>query len=350
MPPLPPDDPGAGDAGPEDAEGPPGRRGVLALALAVVVGLVAGAAVLLTRGDDGPVDPAADPAADLLVVSTAPVEPLPPELLARGIRRYVAMGDSFSAGPGIAPAQEDSGTALTCGRSTRSYPALIAARGDVRRFVDATCSGASTAAVTDRQLIGADAVVVPPQIRALNGREDLITVSLGANDGDLFATVFAVCAEVVEQSVGGPPDATPCRDAFGEAGVAGLEASATGIRASLAADLEAIRRRSPDAVVVVVGYPRIFPVAGTCEDLLLTDADARWLAGLFNVVVASQEQAARDADVRFVDLRTTEGQAICEEGTWVNGGFTAPGDGIGFHPSADGMARAADRIVEALTP
>ncbi|NEE44856.1 SGNH/GDSL hydrolase family protein, partial [Streptomyces sp. SID8455] len=52
---------------------------------------------------------------------------------------YVALGDSFSSGPGI-PEQTDA----ACGRSSRNYPALVAAALPVASFADATCAGADT--------------------------------------------------------------------------------------------------------------------------------------------------------------------------------------------------------------
>jgi hypothetical protein len=39
--------------------------------------------------------------------------------------------------------------------------------------------------------------------------------------------------------------------------------------------LRAVRERAPDAVVAVVGYPRLVPPAGSCADLPLAAGDYR---------------------------------------------------------------------------
>ncbi len=55
---------------------------------------------------------------------------------------YVALGDSYSAGPLIPQQRPDP---LGCLRSTNNYPAFLATYlTTVRSFTDVTCSGAET--------------------------------------------------------------------------------------------------------------------------------------------------------------------------------------------------------------
>ena len=63
-----------------------------------------------------------------------------PAGLAEGAR-YVAMGSSFAAGPGVGPVTP--GTPPRCGRGTLNYPNLLAQKLKLD-LVDATCSGATT--------------------------------------------------------------------------------------------------------------------------------------------------------------------------------------------------------------
>ena len=59
--------------------------------------------------------------------------------------RYVALGDSWAAGPLMTlPVGEP----VFCGRSATNYPAQLAALLDVDEFVDVTCGSASTEDVT----------------------------------------------------------------------------------------------------------------------------------------------------------------------------------------------------------
>src|ERR1700712_2315990 len=57
--------------------------------------------------------------------------------------RYVAMGSSFAAGPGVDPVEQPP---PTCGRSTRNYAHHFAGRRSLM-LVDVSCGGATTAHV-----------------------------------------------------------------------------------------------------------------------------------------------------------------------------------------------------------
>ena len=54
---------------------------------------------------------------------------------------YVALGDSYTAGPLIPVVRED---APGCFRSTNNYPAYLAGLLDVASYRDASCSGAAS--------------------------------------------------------------------------------------------------------------------------------------------------------------------------------------------------------------
>jgi hypothetical protein len=85
--------------------------------------------------------------------------------------RYVALGSSMAAGPGIRPTAH--GAPFRAGRSARNYPHLVAEQLGLD-LVDVTYSGATTANVLTDSQHGA-----PPQIDALDGSEDLVTVTIG---------------------------------------------------------------------------------------------------------------------------------------------------------------------------
>ena len=88
--------------------------------------------------------------------------------------RYVALGSSMAAGPGIRPSAD--GAPFRAGRSARNYPHLVAERLGLD-LVDVTYSGATTASVLTDPQNGA-----PPQADALDASEDLVTVTIGGND------------------------------------------------------------------------------------------------------------------------------------------------------------------------
>src|SRR5271163_3786364 len=88
--------------------------------------------------------------------------------------RYVALGSSMAAGPGIRP--HAPGAPFGSGRSARNYAHLVAERLNLD-LVDVTFSGATTAHVLAERQRGA-----PPQIEALDGSEELVTITIGGND------------------------------------------------------------------------------------------------------------------------------------------------------------------------
>lgn len=87
--------------------------------------------------------------------------------------RYVAMGSSFAAGPGI-PTYVDS-PPQPCTRSSNNYAHQLARRLKLD-LVDVSCSGGVTA-----DLLGPKGAL-PAQLDALTPGTRLVTVTIGGND------------------------------------------------------------------------------------------------------------------------------------------------------------------------
>ena len=138
-------------------------------------------ATAVTRAADPPVMAAAMASCRHGRIPGPPGRSDPEAVLGTGVEpghrvsgRYVALGSSLAAGPGIEPGA--AGAPTVSGRSAVNYAHLVAERLGYD-LVDVTFSGATTANVlTDRQH-GA-----PPQIDALDGSEALVTVTIGGND------------------------------------------------------------------------------------------------------------------------------------------------------------------------
>ncbi len=178
-----------------------------------------------------------------------------------GIGRYVALGDSYSAGP-LIPTTDLAGG---CARSDHNYPSLVAKRLDVGRFVDVTCSGATTRDLTHVQATFGDARV-PPQLRAVTPGTDLVTLGIGGNDLDLFATLVGTCTRLRSSD----PTGSPCARALAANGPDLVAATRT-ISANVTTSLREIRRRAPKATVVLVGYLRLVASARVVRrDLVAT--------------------------------------------------------------------------------
>lgn len=235
-----------------------------------------------------------------LVVASAPAQAAAPS--------YVALGDSYSSGTGTRTYIAD-GT--SCQRSVYAYPSLLAsAKGYALTF--RACSGATVADVTNTQL------------SALTASTAYVTISVGGNDAG-FADVLTECAQ--------PAWMSNCNGA--------IDTAQSVIRSTLPSRLAtlyaAIRARSPQAKVTVVGYPRIFD-GEDCNALtwFSPDEESRLnaTADLVNSVTAQKAAAAgfsfANPTSRFV------GHAVCDSPEWING-LSSPIT-ESYHPKTTGHA------------
>jgi lysophospholipase L1-like esterase len=256
---------------------------------------------------------------------------------------YVALGDSFTAGPGIPNQIPESGG---CGRSDRNYPHLVAAALPAGRFTDVSCGGATTDHMAQAQPLPGG-LTNGPQLDALNGDVDLVTLGIGGNDIG-FAEIIVTCAA---HSLLLPVTA-PCQAHYSRNGdELGARINATAPKVS--AVLTAIRERAPGARILVVGYPVILPDRGPgCWPLVpIAVGDVAWLRsvqGRLNAMLAGE--AAR-AGATFVDTYSSSvGHDVCRlpGRKWVEGFLpTAPAAPV--HPNALGMENTAEQVLRTVT-
>jgi len=253
---------------------------------------------------------------------------------------YVALGDSYTAGPLIPTLRLASG----CFRSTNNYPALLAQRLGVETFRDVSCSGADTADMTSRQQTSLGSV--PAQFAALDDETDLVTVGVGGNDGSVFGELVGFCTTLRATD----PTGSPCRDHFGADGRDELRERVDRTTTRLIAVVRGIRARSPEARVLVVGYPQIAPLRGTCPGLLpLADGDYRYATEIERALNAGLRLAAKRNRADYVNaFRVSRGHHICATDPWINGQHTDPARAQRYHPFASGMVGVADAVEAAL--
>lgn len=162
---------------------------------------------------------------------------------------YVALGDSYTAGPLIT--QQDT-TIPGCLRSLSNYPHLIAPLGQPA-FRDVSCSGAQTKDMTAAQDVDPDPDN-PPQLDALDVNTKIVTLGIGGNDIG-FSEIAKNC---VGRFVPGQPG-SPCRDFYNQGGVDEIGRRLAILAPKLEEVLDGIDARSPSAKVFTVGYPAILP-------------------------------------------------------------------------------------------
>ncbi len=215
-------------------------------------------------------------------------------------------------------------------------------------YVDVSCSGATIGDLTRSQRSFTGGQVAGPQLAAVTDDTDLVTVGIGGNDEGLFASLAGACLQP-------PPEGTSpssCSRLLSDPGVLRARvASARRVEARLAAVLARIHRRAPDALVVVVGYPRMLPDSGVCRALPIREADLGTVNRVEEALNGSLRGAARTAGATYVDLAAaSEGHDVCAgDQAWVNGAETLLGRAAAFHPFASGMQGAAEAVYDALS-
>jgi lysophospholipase L1-like esterase len=255
---------------------------------------------------------------------------------------YVALGDSYTAAPGIPETDGSDG----CLRSSRNYPSLVADRladdYDVE-LDDRSCSGATTTSLAGEQAFGA--ATLPPQLDALDRRTDLVTLSVGGNDFGVFFRLIGGCVSLAVED----PDGSPCRDAARQEGDR-LARTQQRIERRLVRVIEQVERRAPHAQVLVVGYPQLAPAQGACPDLLpLASGDLPFARRLNKALTDNLARAARRTDTAYVDVwRASAGHDVCTDRPWVNGQQAVVGGAIPFHPLPAGQEAIADLVVAAV--
>jgi lysophospholipase L1-like esterase len=284
--------------------------GTAAVALAAILASVAGCSSDASSDDARP--SAAPSSAVASSAATTPAE--------GASRTYVALGDSYTAGPGIAPQQADSGF---CQRSGENWPTRVAASLDLT-LRDLSCSGAATSDLSATLTSGA----VPADA-------SLVTVSAGGNDGGLFLSLIQACRA----------GADPCRTYVDERAPAILGTTT----ADLASLLTRVGTAAPDARVLLVGYPRILPASGTCSGAGIPAADASSVVKAEAALDTALAASADRAGVEYVSLRAaSQGHDACAgDQAWTNGVTPKAGDGIVFHPNGRGMKAVADVVAAA---
>lgn len=283
--------------------------------------------------------------------------------------QYVALGDSYAAGFGIAPS---TGAPVPgCQQADEDYPHQVAAQLGMS-LTDVTCTGAVTANIVDTPQVTPayfGGGTANPQLSALSADTDVVTVSIGGNDTG-FSSIAATCiAETASGPVAGPDEpftADNCQSIFVQDGVDTLAAHiTTTVAANLANAYAAIAKAAPNAKVFVVGYPSLLPDAANTppsgcftsafgdgppypqNSVPFTDVDVPYIHSievLLNQTIAAQAAAA---GFTFIDDQPgSVAHSACPQDAspYINGvtirsllqePYIEPG---GLHPNTAGVA------------
>ncbi len=277
----------------------------------------------------------------LALAVTGAVQPTAAARTASSPQRYVALGDSYAAGPLIPVQRIDP---IGCQRSTGNYPARLAEALGIRDFTDVSCSGATTENMTAPQPVPLG--TNPPQFDALTPDTDLVTVTISGNIG--FTDIFLTCARLSSVN----PLGNPCERQATAGGTDLYAQRIVDAAPKVAEVLEGIRQRSPRATVLLVGYLRLLPPEVGCYPIFpIARGDVPYLDGVQQQLTAMLAAQASDRGAVFVDSYARSlGRDACQlPGVkWVEGTIpTSPAAPV--HPNAIGMQAVAGFTLDTLS-
>ena len=258
---------------------------------------------------------------------------------------YVALGDSYTSAP-LVPNQR--GDPIDCGRSDRNYPSLVAAALTARTFVDVSCGSAQTKHMTEPQTGLPAGGTNPPQFDALRADADLVTVGIGGNDAGLVG-VAEKCAQLGATN----PNGTACRDYWAPGGNDQVAAKIEATKPKIAAVLQGIHQRSPNARVAIVGYPDVLPKNGeSCYPMVpLSPDDIRYIDELLVRINAMIRAQAAANDAEFIDTYADSGgHDVCKlpPNRWFEG-LVPTEPAYPLHPNGKGEASMARSAIAVLS-
>jgi len=256
--------------------------------------------------------------------------------------RYVAMGASFTSGPGI-PKPADRPPSR-CLRSENNYPRILARKRRMA-LVDVSCSGATT-----KEVLG-PWNEQPPQIDAVTRDTALVTINIGGNDMGYIGGLLSSACEGASPEVRQASSLYCAMAAVARTTVQPRALPSAAQWEALAERLRRInaevRRRAPKARIVYVDYQEVLPQGRLCAEAPLTapgEARGRAVAAKLAAVTA---QVAREDKVDLLAVSNlSKGHDACSKEPWINGLIARPGiaPSMAFHPNEPGMVAVAEAL------
>lgn len=246
---------------------------------------------------------------------------------------YVALGSSFTAGPGLG--DRVAGSPRLASRSTHNYPHVLAERlGLVLK--DVSYSGATVAQIAGR-VRGATPT---PQVGAVTAQTRLVTMTAGGNDlGYIGYLIPSSAGWPLRTLLGGRRRLATLEDPTVIAG------KVAALQSDLASLFERIRATAPDATIVVTDYLTIVPDDVSVPTPPLGARAAAQGRAFGALVHSTLGDAALKAGVLFAEVSSPSApHHAWSSDPWIEGFVLRGGDAAAYHPRREGMVAVADAI------
>jgi lysophospholipase L1-like esterase len=230
---------------------------------------------------------------------------------------YVALGDSYSSGTGTRDYSLNSG----CQRGPYAYPALIKADRPGTNLTFVACSGAKTGDV------------LANQVQSLNSTTNIVTITIGGNDAG-FSSVITKCAQPWPVNCDG--DITNAQNYINNT-----------LPGQLNSVYTQIKSRAPNAVVIVLGYPRLFMGVDCNAGTFFSTSEMTRLNQTADILKNVTAGRAAAYSFTFKDaIPGFTGHAVCSSTEWLNGLSNPISDS--YHPNRSGHKLGYEPLVRSI--
>jgi RimJ/RimL family protein N-acetyltransferase/lysophospholipase L1-like esterase len=248
--------------------------------------------------------------------------------------RYVAMGSSFAAGPGLKPRVP--GSPRRSGRSTVNYAHLVAAarRLDLH---DVSFSGATTG-----DILGPAADGRPAQLDAVTPGTKLVTITAGGNDVDYVGRLTLASLPWPLRRLSRAQVA-----AWGDP--AGTDERFAQLERNLAAVAARLHDRAPACRVLMVDYLTILPPDGPLPSAPPPPDIAAWARTIAARLTATFQAAAASPGWTYIPVpAASAAHHAWSAEPWTRRFQLSRRGGAPYHPTAAGMAAVAQLVLAEL--
>ena len=251
--------------------------------------------------------------------------------------RYVSLGSSYAAGPGVTVSADTPSN--RCARSSDNYAHQLAKRFNLS-LVDVACSGATTAHILGNW------DDLPPQIDAVTPDTRLVTITIGGNDVSFVRNLIALACKAAPQ----PPADAP----GGRCPTVKIPSDAdwNSLTTGLNRTAQEVRRRAPQARLVFVQYLRIVPAGFACRAVPIDDEGLAQVRAIQIKLASLTAATARKWAAKVIDpIERNVAHDPCASVPWATG-FPIPGGPplVPFHPNHAGMSAIAELLTKSVKP
>ena len=253
---------------------------------------------------------------------------------------YVALGDSYTAGPLILPMTDN----FTCARSALNYPSLLALQLKPAVFRDVSCSSATTRDFSAPQS-GVVSGTNPPQYNAITPDTTVVTVGIGGNDIGLVGLAES-CINVLPLGLGGKS----CAATYTAGGVDVYSQRIQAFAPTYGAVIDHIRSLAPHARILLVSYPTGIKHNGCWPVQPILAPDANYVQAKIDELNSVMRAQAIAHGAQYIDIRTPSiGHDACQVPgvRWLEG-LVPTSDAFPLHPNQLEMLDTTSVILRAL--